>query len=118
MCYQLTYYPPPGHTRRGIFLPFDKRMPSFTLNIMAKKKNGKMDLEKLALIVERGFAQTATKQELREEITGLRREMLERFDKLELHLSASVIRLREDVEYLHDYMKTIERRLKRVEARK
>ncbi len=82
------------------------------------KKNGKMDLDKLARLVERGFAQVATKQELREEITGLRREMLERFDQLDSHLSASIIRLREDVEYLNDYMKSIERRLKRVEARK
>ena len=77
-----------------------------------------MDLDKLARLVERGFAQVATKQELREEITGLRREMLERFDQLDSHLSASIIRLREDVEYLNDYMKSIERRLKRVEARK
>lgn len=73
-----------------------------------------MTLDKLAQMVQGGFAETATKHELQ----VFRQEVSERFDKLELHLSASVISLREDIEYLHSYVKDLERRLRRVEARR
>lgn len=80
-----------------------------------------MTLEVLARMVGKGFAGVEARFEAmdtRLDTFATKHEMNERFDKMELHLSASVIRLREDVEYLHDYVKGLERRLKRVEARR
>ena len=65
-------------------------------------------------MIQRGFEGAATKTE----ITALREEMNGRFDRMELHFSASSIRVREDIDYLNTYIKHLERRLKRVETRR
>jgi len=51
-------------------------------------KNGKMTLEKLARMVQKGFEETATKKEfqaLREEIDQRFQDMDRRFDEIDIH---------------------------------
>ena len=72
---------------------------------MAKKKKKSLTSEDLARMIQRGFEDAATKTE----ITDLRQEMNERFDRMELHFSASSIRVREDINYLDTYIKHLER---------
>ena len=50
----------------------------------AMENNGEsVTIDQLARMVQKGFEETATKQDLKNEIEGLRSEMNKRFDRIE-----------------------------------
>ena len=72
------------------------------------KKHIEEHTEKLAAMVAEGFASTATKQE----VSDLRTEMHERFDKVE----ASLDKRYQEIDVLRDRQRVLETRVDKLEA--
>ena len=68
--------------------------------------------EKLAAMVADGFASTATKQE----VSDLRTEMNERFDKVEANMNAGFAKRLQEHDELRDRLRLLETRVDNLEA--
>ena len=66
---------------------------------MAKEKKKEMTLDYLASVVQRGFAETATKKEIY--------EITERLDRIEFHMSTHERR----IEILEDQMRVVSNKI-------
>lgn len=80
---------------------------------MAKKKT---TIEDLAVLIKRGFDQTATKTELREEIGGVKSELKELKEQI-AQLAADISKLKEEVRRDDPFVEDLLRRMRIVEKR-
>ena len=91
-------------------------MNNFKITVMTKK----MTIEDLAIMVNRGFVETATKEDLKE----LRTEMHNGFKRVDQKIEALDFKIasvasswNKDFERLHSWMMEIDERLTKVEAK-